>query len=87
MIMNSQSQSDISTGPTFYSHIQDSPNLEGQVPVFISPRISMARLYSLFIASYNTQGYSGDIRLPLHTGGLWIVAIERKFMYPYAQQT
>jgi hypothetical protein len=42
------------------------PNLEGQVPVFISPR-NMARLYSqalgsLFVASYDSQGYGGGIR-------------------------
>jgi hypothetical protein len=39
------------------SEIRDSPNLEGQVPVFISPRNRVAQLYrqalgSLFVASY-----------------------------------
>jgi hypothetical protein len=39
------------------SQIWDSPNLEGQVPVFISPRKRVAQLYSqalgsLFVASY-----------------------------------
>jgi hypothetical protein len=43
------------------SQIRDSPNLEGQVPVFISPRKRVARLYtqalgSLFVASYDSQG-------------------------------
>jgi hypothetical protein len=30
---------------TFYSQIQDSPNLEGHIPVFISPRNRVAQLY------------------------------------------
>jgi hypothetical protein len=55
------------------SLIRDSPNLEGQVPVFISSRNRVARLYpqelgSLFIASYDSQGYGGGIGLTLHTG-------------------
>jgi hypothetical protein len=49
---------------TLLSHIRDFPNLEGQVPVFISPRNRVARLYtqalgSLFVASYVSQGYGG----------------------------
>jgi hypothetical protein len=53
--------------------ILDSPNLEGQVPVFISPRNRVAQLYlqaldSLFIASYDSQGYGGGIRPRLHAG-------------------
>jgi hypothetical protein len=48
------------------------PNLESQVPVFISHRNRVARLYpqtpgSLFIASYDSQGYGGGIRTRLHT--------------------
>jgi hypothetical protein len=55
------------------SQIRGSPNLEGQVPVFISPRERVAQLYSqalgsLFVASYDSQGYGGDIRPRLHTG-------------------
>jgi hypothetical protein len=55
------------------SQIRDSPNLEGQVPVCISPRNRVARLYpqalgSLFVASYDSQNYGGGIRLRLHTG-------------------
>jgi hypothetical protein len=55
------------------SQIQDSPNLEGQVRVFISPRNRVARLYpqvlgSLFIGLYDSQGYGGGIRPRLHTG-------------------
>jgi hypothetical protein len=47
----------------------DSPNLEGQIPVFISLRNKVAQLYpralgSLFVASYDSQGYgAGLIRL------------------------
>jgi hypothetical protein len=41
--------------------------MEGQVPVFTSPRNRVAQLYpqalgSLFFASYDSQGYGGDIR-------------------------
>jgi hypothetical protein len=54
----------------FYCLIWDSPNLEGQVPVFISPRNRVAQLYpwelgSLFVASYDSQGYGGGIRTRL----------------------
>jgi hypothetical protein len=57
----------------FYCLIWDSTNLEGQVPVFISPRNGMAQLYpramsSLFVASYNKQGYGRSILTRLHTG-------------------
>jgi hypothetical protein len=49
------------------SQIRDSPNLEGKVPVFISPRNGVAQLYpqavgSLFVASYDSQGYGRFIR-------------------------
>jgi hypothetical protein len=58
------------------SQIRDSPNLEGQVPVFISPRNRVAQLYpqalgSLLVASYDSQGYGGGIRTRLHAGQ-WI---------------
>jgi hypothetical protein len=51
------------------SQIRDSPNLEGQVPVFIPPRNRVVQLYpqalgSPFVASCNLQG---DIRTRLHT--------------------
>jgi hypothetical protein len=54
------------------SQIRVSSNLEGQVPVFISPRNRVARLYSqalgsFFVASYDSQGYGGGIRPRLHT--------------------
>jgi hypothetical protein len=49
-----------------------SSSLEGQVPVFISPRNKVAQLYphamgSLFVASDDSQGYGGGIRTRLHT--------------------
>jgi hypothetical protein len=51
----------------------DSPNLEGQVTVFISLRNRVAQLYpqalgSLSITSYDLQGCGGDIQTRLHTG-------------------
>jgi hypothetical protein len=44
------------------SKIRNSPILEGQVPVFLSPRNRVAQIYpqvlgSLFVASYDSQGY------------------------------
>jgi hypothetical protein len=47
--------------------IQDSTNLEGQVPIFISPRKKVAQLHphalgSLFVTSYDFQGYGGYIQ-------------------------
>jgi hypothetical protein len=47
--------------------------LHGQVPVFISHRNRMGRLYpqalrSLFVAYYDSQGYSGGMRPRPHTG-------------------
>jgi hypothetical protein len=56
---------------TFYCLRFDTPTTwKGQVPVFISPRSRVARMYpqapvSLFVASYDSQGYSGVIR-PLY---------------------
>jgi hypothetical protein len=54
------------------SQIPDSPNLEGQFPVFISPSDRVAQLYppalsSLFVLSYDSQGYGGGILTRLHT--------------------
>jgi hypothetical protein len=42
----------------FLSPSRDSPTLEVQVPVFMSP----------FIASYDSQGYGGGIRSRFYTG-------------------
>jgi hypothetical protein len=55
------------------SQIRDSPNMEGQVPVFISPWNRVVQLYpqtlsSLFVASYDSQSYGGGIRTRLHAG-------------------
>jgi hypothetical protein len=55
------------------SQIRDCPNLEGQVPVFISLRNRVARLHpqalgSLSVVSYDSQGSGGGIRPRLHTG-------------------
>jgi hypothetical protein len=54
------------------SQIRDSPNLEG-VTLFVSPRNRVARFYpqamgSLFIVSYNSQGYGGGVQPRLHMG-------------------
>jgi hypothetical protein len=48
------------------SQIRNSPTLEGQVVVFISPRNRVSRLYtqalgSLSVAFYDLQGYGGGI--------------------------
>jgi hypothetical protein len=53
--------------------LETSPNLEGQVPVFISPRNSVAQIYpralgSLSVASYDSQSYGEGILSHLHTG-------------------
>jgi hypothetical protein len=58
------------------SQIGDFPNVEGQIPVFISPRNKVHQLYphalgSIFVAPYDSQGYGGSIRPRLHT---WLVA-------------
>jgi hypothetical protein len=55
------------------SQIPDSPNLEGHVPVFISPKHMVAKLYpqalrSLFVVSYDLKGYGGGLRTRLHMG-------------------
>jgi hypothetical protein len=49
------------------------PNLEGQVPVFISSRNRASRLYpralgSLFVTSYDSLGYGGGMQTRLHKG-------------------
>jgi hypothetical protein len=53
------------------SQILDYLNLEGHVPVFISPIKRVPQLYpqalgSLFVASYDSPGYGGGIRTRLH---------------------
>jgi hypothetical protein len=54
------------------SPIRGSPNLEGQVPVFISHSQRVAQLYPqalgfLFVTSYDSQGYGGGTPPRLHT--------------------
>jgi hypothetical protein len=61
-----------------FSQIRDSPNLECQVPIFMSLRKRVAQLYpqalgSPFVTSYDTQGYGGGIRTRLHAGQLVLV--------------
>jgi hypothetical protein len=64
------------------SQMRDSLNLEVKVPVFISHRNRVAQLYphalgSLFVASYDPQGYDGGIRT-LETGRpptMWLLEI------------
>jgi hypothetical protein len=72
------SESHGTNGHILLSQIRDFTNLEDQVPLFISPRNRMARLYpqvlgSLFVASYDSQGYAGGVRPRLNTGYLtWL---------------
>jgi hypothetical protein len=59
----------------FYCLISDSPSLEGQVPVFISPWNKMAQLYprvpsSLFVDSYDSQGLRWRYSNPPPRGSL-----------------
>jgi hypothetical protein len=69
----------VAVGPRQRSHsillsqIQDISNLEGQVPVFISPRNRVAQLHpqalgSIFVASLDSKGYGGGNLPRLHTG-------------------
>jgi hypothetical protein len=67
-----RSESQVTHDYILLSQIRDSPNLEGQGPVFVSPRNMVAQLYpqalcSLFVVSYDSQGYAGGIRHRLHT--------------------
>jgi hypothetical protein len=57
------------------SQTRNSSNLEGQVPVLISPRNRVAQLYpqvlgSLFVVSYDSQGCGGGIRTCLYASAL-----------------
>jgi hypothetical protein len=59
----------------YFNVSSDTPtNLEGRVPVFISPRNKVAQLYpgalgSLYVASYDSQGYGGGILTLPQPGG------------------
>jgi hypothetical protein len=55
-----RSESHGTHGHILLSQVRDSPNLEGQVPVFTSPGNRVAQLYpqelsSLFVTSYDSQ--------------------------------
>jgi hypothetical protein len=59
------------------SQIRDSPNLEGQVHIFTSPRNRVAQLYpqalcSLVISSYDSRDCGGVIVTLLNVGRFWI---------------
>jgi hypothetical protein len=63
------------------SQVPDSPNLEGQVHIFISPRDRVAWLYpealdSLFVISSGLQGYGGVIQPHLYVG-IYCLTTER----------
>jgi hypothetical protein len=73
VILESESRGTHDHDHILLSQIRDSPNLEGQVPIFISSRNRVVQLYpqalgSLFVASYDSQGYGEGIRPHLHTG-------------------
>jgi hypothetical protein len=79
---------------TSYCLIWDSPSLGGKVPVFISPKNRVAQLNplalgSLFVASYDSQGYSGGILTRLHTymGTVVLIAsrtLNAQITFPFA---
>jgi hypothetical protein len=58
------------------------PQPAGQVPVFISPRNRVARLYPQALGSYDSQGYGGGIRLRLHTGLLERTRLSIRWFIP-----
>jgi hypothetical protein len=69
----------------YFTVSSETPNLEGQVTVFISPRNRVAQLYpramgSLYVISYDSQGYGGGIlTLPLPGGpGPCIYSLQRE---------
>jgi hypothetical protein len=69
------------------SQIWDSPNLEGEVLVFISPRNRVAQLNpralgSLPVASYDSQGYGGGIRTRLLRGSITTFELLVLFIKP-----
>jgi hypothetical protein len=78
-----RSQSSGTHDRNLLSQIRDSPNMEGQIPVFISTRNNVARLYpqalaSLYVTSYDSQGYGRGMRLRFHMGLpilLWVWVI------------
>jgi hypothetical protein len=80
-----RSDSRETAGHILLSQNRDSTNLEGQVPVFISPRKRVAQLYpqalcSLFVASYDSRGYGGGIRPRLHKGVCLVMAAGPRYI-------
>jgi hypothetical protein len=72
LILGSESHGD--HDQILLSQIRDYPNLEAQVPVFISARNRVAQLYpqalgSIFVAPYYSQGYGGGILTRLY---MWL---------------
>jgi hypothetical protein len=70
----------------FYCLIWDSPNLEGQAPVFISPRNRVAQLYPghwvPFLSPLTTRrDYGGCILTSLHTGHWKFLLLCTIFVY------
>jgi hypothetical protein len=56
-----------------FATIIPTPNLEGQVSVFMSPSDRVAKIYPeapgyLFVTFYSSQGYGGGILTCLHMG-------------------
>jgi hypothetical protein len=57
-------------------------NLEGQVPLFMSPSDRVGRLYpqapgSLSFVSHDSQGYSGSVLTGLHMGIEKLIVTEK----------
>jgi hypothetical protein len=50
------------------SQIRDSPRLEGQIPSHRVAQLYSQAIGSLFVASYNSQGYGGGIWTSLYAG-------------------
>jgi hypothetical protein len=74
------------------SQIRGSPNLEGQVSVFISPRHRVAQLYTqtpgyLSVASYNSQSNGGGIRPRLHKGSTPELSADNSLAYNISART
>jgi hypothetical protein len=68
-----QSESHETQDHIFLSPFLGLPKLEGQVPVFISPRDRVAQLYpqaldSLSVAAYESQSYGGSLLTSLPKG-------------------
>jgi hypothetical protein len=71
------SESPGTRGHISLSQIRNSPNLEGQVSVFISRMNRVVQLYSqalgsLCVTSYDSQGYGSGIRTCHHMGEIFL---------------